>query len=597
MLKKNSLLYKIPIIIFAAITPLIMYLKKIEITGDLFNVYNGVHSWSDFFNYYKMVWIIISFLLILVLFMSVKDSSKWRDIWRPVINKLLISLAVLIVLSSLFSSYKYIVVFGFVDRYEGLLVQLAYIFFTIYIGYIVESYDDLKPIITGIVISSTVVGVIGASEFFGHNVLSTTLGRKLITPVAYHGMIDKINFSIGGKSISSTLYNPNFVGSYMAITSFLGMGLYIKSTNHLKSFLYAIYTCLMVFCLVGCNSAAGKLGFIAAALLMILIFRKKIFQGKNAIVILFMSLIFIFPILLGLNSGVINEIDRTEVALQGTTNTQDNSLELNVKDNKITFIFPDEDGELNEYSLILDDKKLKSRINGKNVFLKFDKDSLIIEPKNKMVKDNFKMMMSNDRNAILVKYRTKFSIMLKMTPDGFVLFDQYQRPWDYQEKFDEWSYLVGKEKIGSSRGYIWKMSLPIMKDYIFIGSGPDTYAAVFPQNDLLGKLKHLSGAYSYVDKPHNMYIQIGIQSGLLSLGIYIGILFIYGFDSLKIYFKKKSFIEREIMGVALLCSVFAYSIAAFFNDSNVSTGPIFWTVFGIGLVLNSINREQNEKEV
>jgi glucan phosphoethanolaminetransferase (alkaline phosphatase superfamily) len=174
MLKKNSLLYKIPIIIFSAITPLIMYLKKIKITGDLFNVYNGVHSWSDFFNYYKMVWIIISFLLILVLFMSVKDSSKWRDIWRPVINKLLISLAVLIVLSSLFSSYKYIVVFGFVDRYEGLLVQLAYIFFTIYIGYIVESYDDLKPIITGIVISSTVVGVIGVSEFFGYNILSTT---------------------------------------------------------------------------------------------------------------------------------------------------------------------------------------------------------------------------------------------------------------------------------------------------------------------------------------------------------------------------------------------------------------------------------------
>jgi hypothetical protein len=64
----------------------------------------------------------------------------------------------------------------------------------------------------------------------------------------------------------------------------------------------------------------------------------------------------------------------------------------------------------------------------------------------------------------------------------------------------------------------------MLKDTVLIGHGPDTYVLEFPQHDYVGKLNSFSSHRMIVDKPHNMYLQIGINTGLISL---IGLLALY----------------------------------------------------------------------
>jgi len=39
------------------------------------------------------------------------------------------------------------------------------------------------------------------------------------------------------------------------------------------------------------------------------------------------------------------------------------------------------------------------------------------------------------------------------------------------------------------RGYIWSRSLPLLRNTILVGYGPDTFAMNFPQHDIAGKVK------------------------------------------------------------------------------------------------------------
>ena len=41
----------------------------------------------------------------------------------------------------------------------------------------------------------------------------------------------------------------------------------------------------------------------------------------------------------------------------------------------------------------------------------------------------------------------------------------------------------GYEHLASGRGYVWGRTIPLFARYFLVGSGPDTFAIEFPQND------------------------------------------------------------------------------------------------------------------
>lgn len=143
---------------------------------------------------------------------------------------------------------------------------------------------------------------------------------------------------------------------------------------------------------------------------------------------------------------------------------------------------------------------------------------------------------------------------------------------------------------GSSRFFIWQKSLPLVKEYFWIGSGPDSFEFVFPNDkekqDFLGDL--------VVDKAHNEYLQIAITLGVPALLTYLLFLFFI----LKRAFKAVKFAEgnEKIIIYGLIATIMGYVVQAFFNISTVPVAPIFWSILGMTLAksTNVINHAKNQ---
>ena len=126
--------------------------------------------------------------------------------------------------------------------------------------------------------------------------------------------------------------------------------------------------------------------------------------------------------------------------------------------------------------------------------------------------------------------------------------------------------------MGSGRMLIWKLTLPMMKETFFMGNGPDTFLFHYPQ----AKYMEMGGK-AFVAKPHNLYMQIFVNIGgpalLAFLGLVCGI-FKRSFASLR---------EKTISSPAapFAAAIAAYMATGLFNDSVVSSAPIFWIFLGI----------------
>ena len=125
----------------------------------------------------------------------------------------------------------------------------------------------------------------------------------------------------------------------------------------------------------------------------------------------------------------------------------------------------------------------------------------------------------------------------------------------------------------------------MLRDTFFIGHGPDMYVLFFPQRDLEGRLNgfNLTGIN---DKPHNMFLQIGVNTGVISLIALMAVYAIYFFDSIKLFWKRDFVTFTEYFGVSAFAAIFGYLVAGMFNDQIISIAPIFYTLTGIGIAIN-----------
>ena len=121
-----------------------------------------------------------------------------------------------------------------------------------------------------------------------------------------------------------------------------------------------------------------------------------------------------------------------------------------------------------------------------------------------------------------------------------------------------------------------------MFDNIVIGTGQDTFITEFPRYDIYGKQAELSlyNMWTLTDKPHNTYIQIGIQSGLLSLIIVLAGLLILLYKSFKNVIFDDEYLDFNIISFGIL----GFMISSIFNDSIIAITPIVYILLGINVV-------------
>jgi hypothetical protein len=141
----------------------------------------------------------------------------------------------------------------------------------------------------------------------------------------------------------------------------------------------------------------------------------------------------------------------------------------------------------------------------------------------------------------------------------------------------------GREALGSARGYIWSRSLPLLRQTLLLGFGPDTFAMVFPQQDFAGKFRVYGTTDMLVDKAHNLFLQAALNTGVLSALALAALLAWYLSACVRRYVLRPVAGVRDGIGAACFAGVVGYLGAGMFNDSVVGVAPVFWVLLGLGM--------------
>ena len=125
---------------------------------------------------------------------------------------------------------------------------------------------------------------------------------------------------------------------------------------------------------------------------------------------------------------------------------------------------------------------------------------------------------------------------------------------------------------GSGRIYIWRNTLPLLRERLLTGGGPDTFShrmtAVFTRIDENGKTIRRT-----IDCAHNEYLNILVNQGLPALLFYLAALLC----SFVRWFRRRGGAAAALAGAALLC----YALQAFFGISTPTCTGFFWIVWGL----------------
>lgn len=585
--KAKGIGYYIPIIFIITIVPLISYGKIVELPIEEANFWKGGTTHVDFFNYYKSVALIITTFLSICayggLFLDKKlPLQKENRYYIPLLIYVFFAVA-----STIFSKNMHVSTVGFIEMYQGIFVLLSYVTLTFILINYIRDEMDIKIVIYSFVLITIFEGVLGLSQYFGYDFLKTSIGQWLMAPAGYKGI--ELNFAFGDYTIYGTLYNSNFVGSFSALVLPIQTSLYLYEKDMKKSIFFGI-TSLLAFSLwLGCNSRAGYLGITSIFIIGIIIFRKVIKANYKKVLILFIGFMAITLLFNTVSGGrtfnqfsrlnPFNEAERIQnVNNQEQIRFEEVSIQDNqftIRTNKETLIgvianenlsFTDEDGE--KLQVITDEEGRIKFINEKYLKYSFtiNKDQpSIIEAD--LYGRSWYLYITSDQKFKVISFNNKLTNPIEATRVKF---------------------LDGKETFASNRGYIWSRTIPMLKDTIFIGYGPDNYPIAFPQEDYVGRFNVGNSGMTdiVVDKPHNMYLQTAINTGVVSLISLLFIWALYLIESIKLYSKGNITRFYEYMGAATFLSVTAYLVAGLFNDNVVSVAPLFWILLGVGIGIN-----------
>ncbi len=607
----SDLFDKLVVVVLAfcsAVLPLLVILHKVDLDPETVKIYTGETAYIDIFNYWKSQFLTISLVLLLIFWM-VRIIQK-HGYTLDVILLPLGLYAGLAVFSTAFSQYAWVALNGYPDRLEGLYAILCYIFLAFTAAVTLKTEKTRKGLLIAIFASCIILGALGASQYLGADFLKTSLGRHLMVPQRYSEYMDKLTFNFGANVMYTTVYNPNYLGSYSALLLPISiMVMFQWGTGKAWKTAASLLAVAATFILwIGGMSRAGLLGGAFSMLLLIVLGAKEIKrQWKLSVSVIGMCLV----LLLGMNffsqGAVLRELKSTLPSSLASILPEEKAAEEPISSQASAETPQPSEPVLPSAPLVesvtLDNDVFRFATETETIVVKFDTDGFqVFDDNDNLIQYSMTSVNAADgtvSNEIIFPDTKYVAYKLRMINNGTVFtWYSYEIPlvivdgklsavtkmntFSTKLEVPEAFGFKGHEFFGSSRGYIWSRSIPLMKSTMFLGYGPDTFGAVFPQNEIAAKINWLNNVGRLVDKPHNWYLQLGINTGVLSLLVVLALLAWYVVRSLKIM-NEPSLAKERLIHIGILCGVIGYSVAAVFNDSNVSVSPVFWTILGIGL--------------
>lgn len=591
--QRTSIWLLLPIVFIISVLPFITKFKEYytNLSGFTWFTYNDIYS--DFFLYYKQ-----KFFLAAVFLMAVIVILKaYLDKRSIVFSRILIPLGIygaLALISSIVSKYRKYSFSGVHEQFESIFVLLGYCLIVYYCLQFIKTEDDLRLIVNCFVVSILVMSLLGLSQFLGKDFFTTSFGKKLLLPRDKWGNLDSLQFNFEKNRVYLTFYNPNYVGSYSAMAiSFLVV---LAALTKKKKWMIPVYLLTAVgisLSLLGSRSKTGLIGLAVAGILTLIILAKylaKYFYFSIPMILLVLSVIALYN--KANNNVITNSIKQAAVF----TKTEPPLKEILTRDNAVYIRYNDD--EL--YVQYISD-------NNYSTFLVTDSQNnpLALD----YVEESNEFQLNDDRFPGFKLGFAQYEGMMLF----YVTIDNHQ--WYFTNQTEDGTYYYmnrygkldkiitapgilfnGYERYASGRGYIWSRTLPLLKKHILLGSGADTFVMVFPQQDYVGLYNYGYGE-QLLTKPHNLYLQIGVQTGVLSLIAFLTFYAMYFISSLKLYIKGKYNSYYAQVGMAIFVASASYMVLGLANDSSLTVAPVFWTLIGLGIAVNKLAKPYIEEEV
>lgn len=591
--KKNYFL--LPLIITAFI-PLVMYYHEYDSKLTDFPWF-GTNLVADFFLYWKMIsFTIIGVVMACTLAYKIStdkqlrksySSLKLNAIWIP-----LLIYGILCLLSTVFSEYSYFGYHGIAEQMESLWVLLSYCVITYYTFIFVQTESDAETTIKWILIGAAILCGIGMFQAFSLDFYRSPIGKRLYLPKE---MLDSVEFSFEPGRVYTSLYNPNYVGAYASLFIPLLIILILFNKNRKMLLVYIPLSVATIICLFGAKSKSGVVAIVISLILMAVLFRKAIIRNWKYV----LAALAVFSVMFVIynvktNFEFMNTLKTSLTTLSNEESplnqiqTNDNNVMVEYNHQKLYFSFNPNGADVTAQLVLTDEQK---------------------QPVATAVQEDGATLAITDERfpgflvyAVMMDEKLYFNINIS------------GQDWYFTNQLGDNTYYyltnTGKtckinnpetaifdskhERIASGRGYIWSRSIPLLKDSFLLGTGADTFAIAFPNDDFVGRYNN-GYATSIITKPHNLYLQIGVQTGVLSLLAFLAFYIIYFVASIKIYFKHSLDTFLSQIGAGILVGTFAYMITGLSNDSSITFAPIFWMLMGLGIAVKSILKKQLEE--
>ena len=275
--KGRMSLYVLPIMFILGVLPFVIHLKEFETNLENYDIFSSAIDY-DIFLYYKS-WafvIICSIMLALTFAQAFLNHRKLKT--AKVFIPLLIY-ALLSIISAIASKYKPFPFTGIWEQFESLWVLLGYVMTVYYCFVFITSIYDVNAIMNVLTIGTILMLLLGLSQAFSKDLLRTELGRWLILPSEFYNNPEAtLDFSFPLGKVYLTLYNPNYVGTYVVLLSPVFLMLAFAKKKLIPGIMNIVIYIGLLLCILGSGSRAGFIGVAFSILLLVIIYNKKLIR-------------------------------------------------------------------------------------------------------------------------------------------------------------------------------------------------------------------------------------------------------------------------------------------------------------------------------
>ena len=550
----NDLL--LPILIVLTVLPFVIYFKVYQSDISRFAWAGIDEKVMDFYTYYKSrIFVLIAAACVVVLLFRLPLYPEKRKPLR--LFALLALYAVLVLLSTCFSIDPKMSLFGAPYMYENVWVLLSYAVICFYTYQIVDGESDYKRLHKAICILLAGFFLFGALQLFGKDPVNMTWFQRIVMnqadEVTYLGTFEDV---FTRNYVYLTTMNPNYAGHLLAMLLAYVFAFFCSETEKKKKWAYGAVA-IFLFVLLWFTYSRGAL--VAMVFGMAAVFwAGKRPRGKKALGIAAAAALALICLALLLDAC-------TGFHFLGRMQDEKEKLRLS----KIT--------------------------TGENVTIVYDGKTQVIDD---LSEEEFKTVTLDGRDWVFTK------------KDGTYYYVNEFGKYDQIPEIEAVDF-GGYEYLGSGRLYIWSRSLPLVKKYFLLGSGPDTFIEAYPQNDYVGKANYSHSVTMYIEKAHNGYLMCLVQTGFFAFAaliVFFGAVWMkagknlshfYGRANGKVAGKAKGTaygIPKESaplvmrMQLAFYGMLAAYMAGLLFCDSTIFTTPFACVGLGI-LAIDALSKQ------